>query len=82
MVLLIWTPRAVAALTTFIKIDKLDLGKMLKDLQINETVEGLLDGEWTSGAWRFCGRHHGRTQWQDGHGDGKGKDQQQNIFSS
>jgi len=35
----------VAALTTFIKIDKLDLGKMLKDLQINETVEGNLDVE-------------------------------------
>jgi hypothetical protein len=35
----------VAALTTLIKIDKLDLGKMLKDLQINETVEGLLDVE-------------------------------------
>jgi uncharacterized protein involved in outer membrane biogenesis len=35
----------VAALTTLIKIDKLDLGKMLKDLQINETVEGNLDVE-------------------------------------
>ena len=35
----------VAALTTFIKIDKLDLGKMLKDLQFNETVEGNLDVE-------------------------------------
>jgi hypothetical protein len=35
----------VAALTTLIKIDKLDLGKMLKELQINETVEGNLDVE-------------------------------------
>jgi hypothetical protein len=34
-----------AALTTLVKIDKLDVGRMLKDLQINETVEGNLDVE-------------------------------------